>query len=87
MLVIAAPALSVRLGLADAGNDPAGTTTRTDYDLLAEGFGKGFNGPLLIVTRLPRTGGCLTPAMSPRSGSCGPRSKAHRTSPRCRRYS
>jgi putative drug exporter of the RND superfamily len=56
MLVIAFPALSIRLGLTDAGNDPPGTTTRTAYDLLANGFGKGFNGPLLIVARLPRTG-------------------------------
>jgi putative drug exporter of the RND superfamily len=55
MLVIATPALSMRLGLGDAGNDPAGTTTRKAYDMLAEGFGKGFNGPLLIVARLPRS--------------------------------
>jgi RND superfamily putative drug exporter len=53
MLVIAAPALSMRMGLSDAGNDPAGTTTRNAYDLLAEGFGRGFNGPLQIVARLP----------------------------------
>jgi RND superfamily putative drug exporter len=56
MLLIAAPALSIRLGLADAGNNPPGTTTRTAYDLLAHGFGKGFNGPLLIVARLPHSG-------------------------------
>jgi RND superfamily putative drug exporter len=54
MLVIAAPALSMRLALSDAGNDPAGTTTRKAYDLLAEGFGRGFNGPLQIVAQLPR---------------------------------
>jgi RND superfamily putative drug exporter len=53
MLVIATPALSMRLGLADAGNDPAGTTTRKAYDLLAEGFGQGFNGPLEVVAQLP----------------------------------
>src|ERR671923_2384736 len=38
MLVIAVPALSMRMALGDAGNDPAGTTTRKAYDLLAEGF-------------------------------------------------
>ncbi|HEY6777812.1 MAG TPA: MMPL family transporter [Thermoleophilaceae bacterium] len=54
MLVIAIPALSMRMALGDAGNDPAGTTTREAYDLLAEGFGKGFNGPLEVVAQLPR---------------------------------
>ena len=53
MLVLATPALSMRMDLSDAGNDPAGTTTRKAYDLLAEGFGPGFNGPLQIVARLP----------------------------------
>jgi RND superfamily putative drug exporter len=54
MLVIAVPALSLRMGLSDAGNDPANTTTRKAYDLLAEGFGQGFNGPLQVVVQLPR---------------------------------
>src|SRR5918996_2886999 len=54
MLVIATPALSLRMALSDAGNDPAGTTTRKAYDLLAEGFGRGFNGPLQIVAQLPK---------------------------------
>ena len=53
MLLIASPALGMRLGLSDAGNDPTNTTTRQAYDLLATGFGKGFNGPLLVVTELP----------------------------------
>ncbi len=54
MLVIATPALSLRMALSDAGNDPAGTTTRKAYDLVAEGFGRGSNGPLQIVVELPR---------------------------------
>jgi putative drug exporter of the RND superfamily len=54
MLVIAVPALSLRMALSDAGNDPAGTTTRKAYDLLAQGFGPGFNGPLEVVAQLPR---------------------------------
>jgi putative drug exporter of the RND superfamily len=54
MLAFAIPALSMRMDLSDAGNDPAGTTTRKAYDLLAEGFGRGFNGPLQIVAQLPR---------------------------------
>ncbi len=51
MLAIAAPALALRLGSSDAGNDPKSFTARRAYDLLAEGFGKGFNGPLLIVAQ------------------------------------
>ena len=51
MLVLAIPLLSVRLGSSDAGNDPAPDTTRQAYDLLADGFGPGFNGPLLLVAQ------------------------------------
>jgi len=47
------PTLSIRLGSSDSGNDPAGTTTRKAYDLLAKGFGPGFNGPLELVASLP----------------------------------
>ena len=46
---IAVPFLSLRPGTSDASNDPPGSTTRTAYDLLARGFGAGFNGPLLLV--------------------------------------
>jgi RND superfamily putative drug exporter len=53
MLVIAAPALALRLGSSDASNDPVSTTTYQAYRLLAEGFGEGFNGPLQVVVRLP----------------------------------
>jgi RND superfamily putative drug exporter len=56
MLVIAAPAIALRLGSSDASNDPAGTTTHRAYELLAQGFGQGFNGPLQIAVRLPRRG-------------------------------
>ena len=51
MLVLAIPALSLRVGSSDQGNDPASSTTRHAYDLLAEGFGPGFNGPLLLVAQ------------------------------------
>ncbi|HWX86688.1 MAG TPA: MMPL family transporter, partial [Solirubrobacteraceae bacterium] len=53
MLLIAAPATALRLGSSDASNDPVHTTTYKAYRLLAEGFGKGFNGPLLVVTTVP----------------------------------
>jgi RND superfamily putative drug exporter len=49
MLVLAAPFLSMRLGSSDAGSDPSSSTTRKAYDLLAQGFGPGFNGPLQLV--------------------------------------
>ena len=49
IVVLALPFFSLRLGSADQGSDPVGTTTRTAYDLLAKGFGPGFNGPLELV--------------------------------------
>jgi RND superfamily putative drug exporter len=57
LLALAAPALGLRLGASDSGNDPAKQTTRHAYDLLASGFGSGFNGPLLLAVRLPASGG------------------------------
>jgi len=41
--------LSIRLGFGDNGNAPESTTVRRAYDMLAEGFGPGFNGPLFIT--------------------------------------
>jgi len=49
MLILTIPVLTLRLGSSDSGNDPAASTTRKAYDLLAEGFGPGFNGPLQLV--------------------------------------
>jgi len=54
--VIAFPVFGMQLGSSDAGNDAAGSTTRLAYDHLSEGFGPGFNGPLLVVTELPTAG-------------------------------
>ncbi|MEV0173673.1 MMPL family transporter [Streptomyces sp. NPDC050803] len=51
LLALSAPALGMRLGFADAGNDPKATTSRQAYDLLAEGFGPGFNGPLVVLAQ------------------------------------
>ena len=56
MLLIAAPAIALRLGSSDASNDPASQTTHRAYELMAQGFGKGFNGPLLVVAKLPSPG-------------------------------
>jgi RND superfamily putative drug exporter len=52
LLVLALPLLSIRLGFQDAGTNPPGTTTRKAYDLLADGFGPGFNGPLVLAIEL-----------------------------------
>ena len=52
LVVLAVPLFSMRLAFSDAGNDPASLTTRQAYDLLAEGFGPGFNGPLVIAADL-----------------------------------
>jgi len=49
MAILLTPYFSLRLGSSDAGNDTATTTTRKAYDLLADGFGPGFNGPLQLV--------------------------------------
>jgi RND superfamily putative drug exporter len=62
LLVIALPFLSLNLGSADAGSDKPGTTTRKAYDLLTDGFGAGFNGPLLLAVETPRDqGGAAAP--------------------------
>jgi putative drug exporter of the RND superfamily len=54
MLALASPALGLRLASSDAGNDPSSQTTRRAFDLLAKGFGPGFNGPLQLAVALPR---------------------------------
>ncbi|HXO06812.1 MAG TPA: MMPL family transporter [Solirubrobacteraceae bacterium] len=52
MVILAIPFFSIRLGSADAGSDPANSTTRKAYDLLAKGFGPGYNGPLQLVAQV-----------------------------------
>ena len=49
IVVLAAPFLSMRLGAGDQGNDPKSTTTRAGYDLIAQGFGVGYNSTLEAV--------------------------------------
>jgi RND superfamily putative drug exporter len=56
MILIAVPFFSMRVGSIDSGSDPAGTTTRKAYDLLAAGFGPGFNGPLQLVADVDEPG-------------------------------
>ncbi len=56
LIVLCIPTLSLRLGTNDAGTEPPDKTTRKAYDLLAEGFGPGFNGPFVMVAALPDKG-------------------------------
>src|SRR5215217_4084000 len=55
LLALAAPALGMRLGFPDAGNDPPDSLTRQAYDLNTEGFGPGTNGPVQIAATIPTT--------------------------------
>ncbi len=53
LLALAVPALDMRLGFPDAGNDRPESMTRQAYDLNTEGFGPGTNGPLVIAAEFP----------------------------------
>jgi RND superfamily putative drug exporter len=53
LLLLASPVLALRLGFSDESNFADDTTTKQAYDLLVEGFGVGFNGPMLLVAELP----------------------------------
>jgi RND superfamily putative drug exporter len=53
LVTLALPLFSLRLGFGDTGNLPKDTTARKAYDIIADGFGKGFNGPLMLVSDDP----------------------------------
>ncbi|HKA02741.1 MAG TPA: MMPL family transporter [Acidimicrobiales bacterium] len=53
LIALAIPFFSLRMGFSDAGNGPQDQTTRRAYDMLADGFGPGSNGPLVLVTEVP----------------------------------
>ena len=52
LVALALPLFSMRLAFTDAGNAPTNLTVRQAYDLLAKGFGPGFNGPLLVAVAM-----------------------------------
>lgn len=52
LLLMSIPLLSIRLGFSDEGNYGEETTTRRAYDLIAEGFGPGSNGPFLVAVEI-----------------------------------
>jgi RND superfamily putative drug exporter len=90
LLLLAAPALGLRMGSSDAGTNPPNTTTRKAYDLLAAGFGRGFNGPLLLAVRLPAAGdtaalATYTTTLQDTAGISSSRSRASTRPPTPRR--
>ena len=56
LVLLALPIFWLRLGFGDAGNFPEGDTTRKAYDMLSEGFGPGFNAPIMVVVDTPNEG-------------------------------
>ncbi|MFJ4820865.1 MMPL family transporter [Streptomyces sp. NPDC088801] len=53
LTALAFPTLSLRLGASDDGNLPTTSTNRQAYDMIADGFGPGFNGPLVLAVQAP----------------------------------
>jgi RND superfamily putative drug exporter len=53
LVVLAIPLFSMRLAFPDAGGNPTSDTTRRAYDLVTDGFGAGFNGPLVLAAEFP----------------------------------
>jgi RND superfamily putative drug exporter len=53
MVAFVIPFFAMRLDTSDAGNDPSNTSTYKAFNLLSQGFGQGFNGPLLVAVQLP----------------------------------
>jgi len=71
LLVLTAPVLAIQLGFPDNGSLPESRTERRAYDLVAEGFGAGINGPLVIAVDLaadPSIVGPLADAISAERG-------------------
>ncbi len=54
LVVLAVPLFSIRLGFPDTGSSPPSDTTRRAYDLIAQGFGPGANGPLVLAAEYPK---------------------------------
>src|SRR5262249_41438594 len=71
LLTLAAPFLSIRYGQSDDGSAPAGSTQRIAYDLIADAYGPGANGPLAVVVTYPKGGSvpsALTSALASTPG-------------------
>ncbi|MEO3761896.1 MMPL family transporter [Streptomyces sp. B8F3] len=79
LLVLAAPALSMRLSLPDASVQPRDRSSYTSYEIVSEGFGPGYGAPLIFAAEVDAAGGDLAPAVGAVDGTPG---IAHVTQPR-----
>ncbi len=61
LLAVTAPVLSLQLGFPDEGSLPKSSTERRAYDLVAEGFGPGVNGPLVVAVDISKDAGVVEP--------------------------
>jgi RND superfamily putative drug exporter len=61
MVALAAPVLALNLGFPDDGTKPESRTERRAYDLIADGFGPGANGPLVIAVNIGHDASAVTP--------------------------
>ena len=68
LLLAGLPVFAMRLAISDEGNDPVGSTTRVAYDRLADGFGPGVNGPLLVVVEDPSGVGAVVETVKSTDG-------------------
>ena len=71
LLAVAAPALALRMGSPDAGTLPETRTERQAYDLVAEGFGPGINGPLVIAVDISQDPSVIQPLFDAISSDAG----------------
>ena len=71
LAVLALPARHIHLGLPDAGTYPSTSTDRRAYDLVSQGFGPGFNSPLLVVVDTPKAASAQEVAQALAQGAEG----------------
>ena len=56
ILILAIPVLGMKLSMPDESAQASGTMGRASYETMAQGFGPGFDAPLIVAATLPRTG-------------------------------
>ncbi|MFK4088272.1 MMPL family transporter [Kribbella sp. NPDC020789] len=64
LLALAAPVVALRVGTPDEGTLPDSRTERRAYDLVAQGFGLGLNGPLIVAVDIKRDRGVVQPLLN-----------------------
>jgi uncharacterized membrane protein YdfJ with MMPL/SSD domain len=64
LIMLALPALSMRLSFPDSSTQPHGTSGYQSHRILAAGFGAGYDAPLVIAAQLPSAGADLTPVVN-----------------------